>query len=353
MPGRYRLEELARRVGGRVQGDPERRIRGIATLAAADPDQLSFLTNVRYARAARATRAGAVLVGPESGLEGPDLLVADEPQLALARLLELFHPAPPRPVGVSPDARLASTVRLGRDVAVGPFAVVERDVSLGDAVVVGAGAVVGAGSVIGAETELKPRVVVYPGTRIGERCLVHAGVVLGGDGYGFATSGGVHHKVPQVGGLIIGDDVEIGANTTVDRGALDDTRIGSGTKLDNLVMIAHGVQLGEAALMAAQTGISGSTRVGRATMWGGQSGAAGHLEIADGSVIASKSAVYGDIRKGAFVAGIPAVDHRSWKRSQAIVGRLPQMRRMLRDIERRLGELERRLSGSRASEEED
>ena len=185
----YRLGELARTLNGRVRGDSERLIRGIAPLDRAGPDQLSFLTNPRYRQAASATRAGALLVGPGSDLERPDLLEVEEPYLALARLLELFHPAAPAPPGVSEKAHVGEGVRLGRDVSMAPFAVIEDRVVLGDRVRVGAGSVIGEACEVGEGTELKPRVVLYPGTRVGRRCLVHSGVVLGGDGFGFATFG--------------------------------------------------------------------------------------------------------------------------------------------------------------------
>jgi len=344
----FRLGELARRINGRLHGDPERVVHGIAPLDRAGPDELSFLTNPRYRRAAQSSRAGAILVGPGSGLERPDLLEVDEPYLALACLLELFHPAAPGPAVVSDRACLGAEVRLGREVAVAPFAVVGDRAALGDRVRIGSGAVVGEDCEIGEDTELRPHVVLYPGTRVGRRCLIHSGVVLGGDGFGFATSGDRHHKIPQLGRVVIEDDVELGANTTVDRGALDETVIGEGSKIDNLVMVAHGVRIGRAALLAAQSGIAGSTRVGERTTWAGQSGAAGHLSIADGTVVAAKSAVLQDVPQRAFLAGIPAVDHRRWKRSQAALGRLPELLREVRALRTRLERLERRIA-----EEED
>jgi len=344
----FRLGELARRLNGRVRGDPERSIHGIAPLDRAGPDELSFLTNPRYRQAARSSRAGALLVGPGSGLERPDLLEVDEPYLALARLLELFYPAAPAPAVVSDRAHLGAGVRLGRDVAVAPFAVIGDRAVLGDRVRVGAGTVIGEDCEIGDDTELKPRVVLYPGTHVGRRCLVHSGVVLGSDGFGFATSGGRHHKIPQLGRVVIEDDVELGANSAVDRGAVDETVSGEGSKIDNLVMIAHGVRIGRAALLAAQSGIAGSTRVGERTTWAGQSGAAGHLRIADGTVVAAKSAVLQDVPQGAFLAGVPAVDHRRWKRTQAALGRLPDLLREVRDLRARLEKLERSIA-----EEED
>ena len=337
----FRLAELAARVGGRVHGDAGRRIRGIETLELAGPEQLSFLTNPRYRKAARTTRAGALLVGPNSGVSGLDLLEVDEPYLALSRLLEMFHPPAPRRSGVAAQACVDPAAQIGSDVAIGPFAVIERGAVLGDRVSVSAGCVVGEDCRVGDDTLLASNVVLYPRTRIGKHCLIHAGVVLGADGFGFATSGGTHHKVPQLGAVLVEDQVEIGANTTVDRGALGRTVIGEGSKIDNLVMIAHGVQLGAGSLLAAQVGIAGSTRVGRRATFAGQSGAAGHLEIADGSIVAAKSAVLSDLAEGGFVAGVPAIDHRRWKRAQAVFKQLPELRNELRDLRRRLTALER------------
>jgi UDP-3-O-[3-hydroxymyristoyl] glucosamine N-acyltransferase len=337
-----RLEDLAARVGGRVVGDPERRVRGLATLEAAGPEDLSLFTHPRYREAAAASRAGAVLVGLGTELPGRDLLEVREPYVALAELLEHFYPQPRRSPGVHPDARVAESCRIGEGVAVGPFAVVENGAVLGRRVAVGAGCVIGEGSRVGDDSVLMPRVVLYPGTEVGARCLIHAGVVLGADGFGFATTLGSHRKIPQVGRVVVGDDVEIGANTTVDRATLGETVIGAGTKIDDLVMVAHGVRLGPGCLLAAQTGIAGSTRVGGGTIFAGQSGVSGHLELGERSVVAAKSAVLQDLAPTSFVAGIPAVPHGTWKRAQAMFARLPELGSRLRRMERRLLALETR-----------
>jgi len=344
LPIAYRLGELAERVQGKVRGDAERPIRGIDTLDRAGPEELSFLTNPRYRSAARSTRAGALLVAPGTEIEGPDLLEVSEPYLALARLLELFHPAETEPPGISEKAHIGSAVQMGHGVTVGPFAVIGDRAILGDRAKVGAGCIVGTDCRLGADAELKPRVVLYPGTQVGRRCLVHSGVVLGGDGFGFATTDAEHRKVPQLGTVILEDDVEVGANSTVDRGTLGETRIGAGSKIDNLVMIAHGVRLGRASLLAAQAGIAGSTKIGDRTVWAGQSGAAGHLEIAAGTVVGAKSAVLQDVPEGGFIAGIPAVDHRRWKRIQAVQAKLPEMRREIRELRARVAALERSVT---------
>ena len=339
------LSELARAVGGRVEGNADRRVRGVATLEEAGPDDLSFLTNPRYRPALQRSKAGAILVGPGVRIERRDLLVAPDPYLALAEILDRMHPAQRRPAGVSPDAHVAPGAEVGAGVAIGPFAVVDSGARIGDRAVVGAGVVIGEGSAIGEDTVLMPRVVLYPGTLVGARCLIHAGVVLGGDGFGFATSAGGHRKVRQLGRVVVEDDVEIGANSTVDRGTLGETRIGRGTKIDNLVMVAHGVVIGPHGLLAAQAGVAGSTRIGSHVTVAGQSGAAGHLHLGDRVVIAAKTAVFSDVPDGAFVAGIPAVDHRAWKRSLALVKLLPELRSRLRALEERLAALETRGKG--------
>jgi UDP-3-O-[3-hydroxymyristoyl] glucosamine N-acyltransferase len=339
------LSELAAAVGGRVDGDTTRRVRGVATLEEAEPDDLSFLTNPRYRPALQSSRAGAILVGPGVTVEGRDLLIAPDPYLALAEILDRMHPAPRPAPGVSPDARIDPGATIGAGVAIAAFAVVASGARIGSRAVIGAGAVIGEESAIGEDTVLMPRVVLYPGTFVGARCLIHAGVVLGGDGFGFATSAGTHHKVRQLGRVVVEDDVEIGANSTVDRGTLGETRIGRGTKIDNLVMVAHGAVIGPHGLLAAQVGVSGSTQIGSHVTMAGQSGAAGHLRMGNRVVVAAKAAVFSDVPEGSFVAGIPAVDHRAWKRSLALVKMLPELRSRLRALEERLAALEAQGKG--------
>lgn len=332
------LADLAADVDGRVTGDADRRIAGVQTLEAAQPEHLSFVTHPRYRRQAESSRAGALLVGEDwQGSTGHDLLVAPEPSWALARILERFHPRVRPRSGVHPTAVIDPACEVGADVTIGPHATVGEGSVIGDRAVLAAGVVVGRECRIGDDTWIHPRVVLYDGTQIGARCILHAGAVLGSDGYGFATHEGRHVKVPQVGRVVVEDDVEVGANTTIDRAMLAETRIGAGTKIDNLVQIGHNVVVGEHSMLVAQTGIAGSTRLGRYVALGGQAGVVGHLELGDGVQIAAASAVLQSVPAGQTLAGYPARPVARWRREQALTRRLEELWRRLRRLERARG----------------
>jgi UDP-3-O-[3-hydroxymyristoyl] glucosamine N-acyltransferase len=335
-----RLADLADLVSGRVVGDPDRIVRAVRPLESAGPDDLAVLHNPKYTAAAQRSGAGVILVREPVGLETRDLLLHDAPYVALARILETLYPAHRPTAGVHPSAAVDPEARLGDGVSVGPCAVVEAGARIGDATVIGPGCVVGRDAEIGSDCMIHPRVVVAAGCSVGDRCILQPGVVLGGDGFGFATADGVHHKVPQVGRVIVEDDVEIGANTAVDRGSLGDTVIGRGTKIDNLVMVAHNVEIGRGCLIAAQVGIAGSTTVGDGVMMGGQVGIAGHVRIGDGAQLGARSAVMKSVPEGVLVSGDPARPFRETRRAQAEVARIGSLRSRVDELERRLRALE-------------
>jgi UDP-3-O-[3-hydroxymyristoyl] glucosamine N-acyltransferase len=335
--GTFTLGEIAARIGGTVRGDAGCRVSGIRPLEEAGPGDLSFLTHPRYRRTAAATAAAGLLVGDEAGLPGRNLIVVANPYAALAHAIALFHPQHRPPPGISPQAVLGEGARLGEDVSIGPFAVLGRGAALGDRVVLMPGVVLGEEVVVGEESVLHPGVVVYPRAVLGARVVVHAGAVIGSDGFGYAEEGGARTKIPQVGNVVIEDDVEIGACATIDRATLGSTVIGRGTKIDNLVQVGHNVRVGEGSILVAQSGIAGSARLGRSVILAGQSGVAGHLEIGDRSAVGAKSAVLQDLAPGAFVIGHPAVDHRVFKRTQAALRRLPDLLRRVARLERAAG----------------
>ncbi len=329
----FTLGELAMHAGGAVVGDAGRRVEGIKTLEDAGPQHLSFYHNRRYLQAARDSAAGALLVADPAPFPERDLLVCADPYAALAALLELMHPAERPAAGIHPAAVVAASARIGDGASVGPHAVVGERALVGAWAVVGAGCVLGDDVEVGEGTVLHPHVVIEPRCRVGARCILHAGVVLGSDGFGFATAGGVHRKVPQVGIVVVEDDVELGANVCVDRAALGETRIGRGTKVDNLVQIAHNVTVGEHSLLVAQAGISGSTRLGHHVVMAGQSGAVGHIAIGDGTVVTAKTGVTQDTPAGAMVSGFPSRPHKEWLRATANLFTLDELRRRVKKLE--------------------
>jgi len=343
------LREVAELVGGRVLGDGRKVVSRLAPLDEAGPSDLSLLAHPRYRAAAKSSGAGALLVKEGFEIEGRDQVIVKDPHLGLTVLLPRLHPVPEPARGVSPAAHVDPEARIGEDAAVGPFAVVDRGAEVGRGATIGAGCYVGEGSAVGEGSRLHPNVTIARGCRLGDRVIVHSGTVIGSDGFGYATSGGEHRKVPQVGSVLIEDDVEIGAGVTIDRGSIGTTVVGRGTKIDNLVQIGHNVHIGAGCLIVAQVGISGSTKIGPGTVFAGQSGASGHLSIGAGSVVASKSAVYEDLPEKSFVAGIPAMDHRVWKKAQAIYARLPEMRRRIMELEDRMATVERREAAEPSS----
>ena len=324
MQGEFSLGDLAVRFGLALRGEPSLRVSRVATLSHADSGALSFLANPRYRRQLQSTRATAVLVGPEHEADCPvAALVIPNPYLAYARIADLLHPQEPPAAGIHASAVVAAGARIAASVCVAPLAVIEDGAELGARVFVGPGCIVQRGARVGADSRLVSGVNLYPGVRIGQRCILHAGAVVGGDGFGFALDAGRWVKVPQVGSVQIGDDVEIGANTTIDRGAIDDTVVADGVKLDNQIQVGHNVTIGAHTAIAGCVGISGSTTIGQRCMIGGGVGIAGHLTIADDVVVTGCSLVSASIKRaGSYSSGMPAVETRMWRRMVAHLRRL-------------------------------
>jgi UDP-3-O-[3-hydroxymyristoyl] glucosamine N-acyltransferase len=316
------ISEIVELVGGRYDGPREIAIRGVAALADAESDQLSFLGNPKYASQVSATKAGAVLVTNAMAGDDARFVRVDDVYFAMARILARWFDQRPAPSGVSSQAAIASTATIGRNARIGAFVSIADDVTIGDNVTIYPNVTIEAGSSIGDGTIVYANVSIYERTKIGNRCVIQSGVVIGSDGYGFATHGGRHHKIPQIGIVRIEDDVEIGAGATIDRAALGETVIGEGTKIDNLVQIAHNVRVGKHCLLVSQVGIAGSTKLGDYVVVGGQSGFSGHLTIGDRAQIAAKSAVFEDVAAGEKVMGAPAVPFMQFARREAMLKRM-------------------------------
>ncbi|HWW29034.1 MAG TPA: UDP-3-O-(3-hydroxymyristoyl)glucosamine N-acyltransferase [Steroidobacteraceae bacterium] len=324
MQGEFSLGELAVRFGLKLRGEPSLTIRSVATLSRADSGALSFLANSRYRRQLESTRATAVLVAPADEAHCPVAALIDpNPYLAYARIATLLHPDLEAPAGIHPTAVVAGGARVAASASIGPLSVIEDDAEIGERVLVGPGCIVQRGARVGADSKLLSRVSLYAGVTLGQRCVLHAGAVVGADGFGFALNAGAWVKVPQVGSVQVGDDVEIGANTTIDRGAIDDTVVANGVKLDNQIQVGHNVIIGAHTAIAGCTGISGSTVIGQRCMIGGMVGFAGHLTIADDVVVTGCSLVSASIKQaGSYSSGMPAVETRLWRRMVAHLRRL-------------------------------
>ncbi|WP_431482546.1 UDP-3-O-(3-hydroxymyristoyl)glucosamine N-acyltransferase [Pseudomonas solani] len=334
----FTLGQLAERLDATLRGDEARVVSGLATLQDAGPDQLTFLANPQYRKFLVDTRAAAVLLTPADaeGFTGDALLVPN-PYLAYARLSHLFDPKPVSAAGIHPSAVVATDAIVDPSASIGPGAVIESGAQIGAGVTVGAYSVIGARSVVGEGGWLAPRVTLYHDVRIGKRVVIQSGAVIGGEGFGFANEKGVWQKIAQIGGVTLGDDVEVGANTTIDRGALADTLIGNGVKLDNQIMIAHNVQIGDNTAMAGCVGISGSTKIGRNCMIAGGVGMVGHIEVCDGVFVTGMTMVTRSITEpGAYSSGTAMQPAADWKKSAARIRQLDDMARRLQQLEKRL-----------------
>jgi UDP-3-O-[3-hydroxymyristoyl] glucosamine N-acyltransferase len=338
------LRELADRLGCRLEGDGDIEITRVAGLEAAEPGDISFLSNPRYAHALKTTRGSAVILGEDAPPAPVAMLRSKHPYLSFAQALDVLAPEPPARPGIHQTAVVGDGVVFGAAVSLGPYVVIGDNVRIGDRVIVKAHAVVGAGAAIGDDSVIHARVSIRESCTLGRRVVVQDGAVIGSDGYGFVTDGeGRHHKIPQRGPVVIDDDVEIGANTTIDRPAVGETRVGAGTKIDNLVQVAHGVHIGRHVLLAAQVGIAGSTTIGDHVVLAGQVGVAGHLTIGDRARATAQTGIPNSVDAGALVSGYPAIDNRDWLKASAVFRRLPELRKQLHDLAARLESLEARL----------
>ena len=350
-----KLRDIADRLQCSLEGDGDVDIVRVAAIHKAEPGDLTFLANSRYLPQLATTRASAVILGASTGAARVlcAVLRADDPYTAFARAVLLFAPGTPPATGVHPLSAVASDAAIGEEVSIGPFVTI------------------GAGAAVGARTIMYPNVVIGPGARIGDDCVIHSqvsirervvighrvtlhnGVVVGSDGYGFARQkDGTHLKIPQHGDVVIEDDVEIGANSTIDRPAIGETRIGAGTKIDNLVHVAHGVAIGRRVLLAAQVGIAGSTTIGDDVMMAGQTGVAGHITVGDKAIVGAKSAVLQPVDAGAFVTGSPAFPHADWRKAAVVFRHLPSMKKRLEELEQRIVELEEKLAACQSPQKD-
>ena len=333
----FTAAEIAVQTQGEVSGDGSVLLTGFAPADRAQPGDITFAENAEYLALAEKSAATAIIVDQSVKTSRKVLIRVANSRIAFAKTLALFFPEPVFAPGIHPTAVIARSAQIDPTAHIGPHCVVGEKVSVGARSVLQGGNHVGANSSIGGDTNLFPNVTIYPGTEIGSRVRIHAGTVIGSDGFGYVPDKGIHRKVPQIGQVIIGDEVEIGANVTVDRGALGATIIGRGTKIDNLVQIGHNVELGEHCIIVSQTGIAGSTKLGHDVVLGGQVGVAGHLKIGNRVSVAAKSGVMHDIPDGEKWFGLPAQPDRQTKRQMIAMQQLPELIRRMNKLEKKSG----------------
>lgn len=337
-----RLDELAKILNGIVVGDGSIEITGVAGIKEAKEGDITFLVNPKYESYAATTRASAVIVANDHKKILKPIIQIENPYLAFLKAVRLFRADTQRvDSGIHTTAVIGRNVKLGKGISIGPCVVVDHDADLGDDVVVMALSYVGTRSKIGKGTFVYPNVTIREDVVVGERVIIHSGAVLGSDGFGFARDGEAYQKIPQVGNVEIGDDVEIGANVTIDRATIGTTLIGRGTKIDNLVQIAHNVVVGENCIIVAQVGISGSTEVGKNVTLAGQVGIVGHIKIGDNAMVGSQAGVTKSVPAGTRVSGYPAAPHEIAKRLHASLKRLPQLIKQFKELEKRVRDLEK------------
>jgi len=338
------LAQIASQVQGQILGDGQKCITGVAPFETADGCDITFAGSHRFLKRLHETRAGAILV-PHDFTEINDRVIrVKNPQAAFSHLVRIFYPPMPSWSGISPVAHVGQNIKMGKDVAIAPFVVVQNHVTLGDRVTLHPHVVLGDHVSVGNDVEIFPNVTILNGTRIGSRVTIHAGTVIGCDGFGYIPDDGVYRKIPHLGIVQIDDDVEIGAGNTIDRATYGKTWIKNGVKTDNLVHIAHNVTVGENTLLVAQVGIAGSTTIGRQCILAGQVGVSGHITIGDRVTVGPQSGIAGSVPDGAVVTGSPEMPHKQFLRISRIIPRLPEMKNKLGEMEKRLNEIESTLN---------
>jgi UDP-3-O-[3-hydroxymyristoyl] glucosamine N-acyltransferase len=335
-----KLKDFAEIVKGDIQGDPDIELKGVSGIMDAHEGDITFVSSSKYLRQACESKASCIIVKELI----PDIkvsqLITSNPLFAFAKAIECFYPGPSFQPGISEKAVISSRVRFGKDVSVYPCVYLSDDIAIGDGTVILPGVFIGEKTGIGKNCIIHPNVVIREGVKIGDRVIIHSGTVIGSDGYGYTFEKGEHYKIPQAGGVIVEDDVEIGSNVSIDRATLGNTVIGRGTKIDNLVQIAHNVKIGENSLIIAQVGIGGSSEIGSYVTLGGQAGIADHTVIEPGTMIAAQSGLFGHMTKGVY-SGSPAIPHKDWLRAQALFAKLPEIYKKMRELENKINSLEK------------
>jgi len=334
------LAELAQLVGGTVIGDADVEISQLATIETADSGEITFLGNPRYLPYLKKSHASAVIVSPGIEVEGKNLLVCENPYLAIAKIQTHLHVRRPEPMGVMPGAQVHPAAQLSENITVHPGCVVGAGAKIGVNTILYPGVMVYDDVIIGSDCTLHANSVVREKCRLGDRVVLQPGAVVGSDGFGYAPDGERYFPIPQVGIVVLEDDVEIGANSCIDRGAMGETRIGRGTKIDNLVMIAHNVEIDEDCILVSQVGIAGSAKIGKHCTFGGQSGAAGHIKIGPDTTVGARGAVLSNHEGGGVITGTPAIPHKEWLKASRVYARLPEMRREIQYLKKKLAELQ-------------
>jgi UDP-3-O-[3-hydroxymyristoyl] glucosamine N-acyltransferase len=337
------LKQIAELVDGDAHGDMQKIIRDVAPFEAADDGKITFADSAKLYKNIDKTAAGAVIVPRDIKIESNNTVGVDNPRVAFAKLMAMFHPANQPESGISPNTVIGKNFKCGQDVSIASMVVIGNDVRLGQGVILGPGVVIGDNVVIGDGVRIHPNVTVMDGCRLGSRIIIHAGSVIGSDGYGFAPDGQRYHKIPQLGIVQIDDDVEIGACNAIDRATFGKTWIQQGVKTDNLVHIAHNVTVGENTVMVAQSAIAGSTTIGKHVAFGGKAAVGGHVQIGDNVMIGAKAGVIQSVKANEIVSGFPQMPHRLWLRVTRLFPQLPEFKKRLSEIEKRLKKLEENI----------